>query len=85
MCVCVQQRDVCACVCTTEGRKYIVLCAAEGVCVSVCACVYSRGEGVFVYTAEGRDVYMCVCVHTAEGRLGREGCDSSHISFFLKI
>lgn len=85
MCVCVQQRDVYASVCTTEGRKCIGLCAAEGVCVSVCACVYSRGEGVFVYTAEGRDVYMCVCVHTAEGRLEREGCDSSHISFFLKI
>ena len=53
-----------------------------------------------VYTAGGRDVYMClcvcactaegrgcvsVCVHTAEGRLEREGCDSSHISFFLKV
>lgn len=64
MCVCVQQRDVCASVCTTEGRICIGLHAAEGVCVSVCACVYSRGEGVFVYTAEGRDVYMCVCAYS---------------------
>lgn len=64
MCVSVQQRDVCASVCTTEGRKCIGLCAAERVCVCLCVHVCTAEGRVFVYTAEGRDVYMCVCAYS---------------------
>lgn len=73
---------MCKCVYNRREEMYRFVCSRGCVCVCVHVCT---AEGrVFVYTAEGR-MCICVCVCIQQrGRLER-GCDSSHISFFLKI